>query len=265
MQASANARAALEEDLRYALQQEQLLLYFQPQVDAQDCILGAEVLLRWQHPVRGLVLPGAFIPLCEETGLILPMGAWVLEKACAQLRAWSMQEGFQSLTVSVNVSARQFRQDDFVEQVQDIVLRSGADPRLLKLELTESLMVNSMAETVDKMEALHALGIAFSLDDFGTGYSSLSYLQRLPLTQLKIDQSFVRDLLVDRKDAAIAQTVIHLAQNLGLSVMAEGVETLAQRDFLERLGCQAYQGYFFGRPAPLQDFEQRFEAVALQP
>jgi diguanylate cyclase (GGDEF)-like protein/PAS domain S-box-containing protein len=264
MQAAVDARAALEEDLRHALAQNQLLLHFQPQVDAHDRILGAEVLLRWQHPVRGMVLPGAFIPLCEDTGLILPIGAWVLEAACAQLKAWAGQEGFESLTVSVNVSSRQFRQDDFVAQVQDAVRKSGANPHLLKLELTESLMVNNMEGTVAKMEVLHAQGIAFSLDDFGTGYSSLSYLQRLPLRQLKIDQSFVRDLLVDSKDAAIAQTVINLAQNLGLSVMAEGVETRAQRDFLERLGCHAYQGYFFGRPAPLRDFERRLAVAALQ-
>ena len=265
MQAAVDARAALEDDLRHALAQDQLLLFYQPQVDAQDRILGAEVLLRWQHPVRGLVAPGSFIPLCEETGLILPIGTWVLATACAQLRVWASQAGFETLTVSVNVSARQFRQDDFVQQVQSIVHSSGANPALLKLELTESLMVNNVEDTVAKMEALHAQGIAFSLDDFGTGYSSLSYLQRLPLKQLKIDQSFVRDLLVDSKDAAIAQTVIHLAQNLGLSVIAEGVETRAQRDFLEHIGCHAYQGYLFGRPVPLQDFEQRLEDLALAP
>ena len=263
MQAAVDARAALEDDLRHALDQNQLLLHYQPQVDAEDAILGAEVLLRWQHPVRGLVLPGAFIPLCEDTGLILPIGAWVLAAACAQLKAWSTQEGLQGLTLSVNVSARQFRQDDFVEQVQGIVRSSGANPRLLKLELTESLMVNNMEETVAKMEALHSQGIAFSLDDFGTGSSSLSYLQRLPLQQLKIDRSFVRDLLVDGKDAAIAQTVVNLAQNLGISVIAEGVETRAQRDFLERLGCHAYQGYYFGRPDTLEAFEQRLNAGVL--
>lgn len=263
MQATVNARAALEEDLRHALAQNQLLLYFQPQVDSSDRILGAEVLLRWLHPVRGMVMPGDFIPLSEETGLILPIGAWVLEAACAQLQRWAGHAEFKALTISVNVSAHQFRQADFVEQVQRIVLASGANPHLLKLELTESLMVNSVQETVDKMEYLHALGIAFSLDDFGTGYSSLSYLQRLPLKQLKIDQSFVRDLLVDGKDAAIAQTVINLAQNLGLSVIAEGVETQAQRDFLQRIGCHAYQGYFFGRPTPLQAFEQLLYAEAL--
>ncbi|WP_147321304.1 EAL domain-containing protein [Rhodoferax lacus] len=263
MQAAVDARAALEDDLRHAVANNQLMLYYQPQVDAHDRILGAEVLLRWRHPQRGMVMPGEFIPLSEDTGLILPIGAWVLETACAQLKAWAAREDCQHLTISVNVSARQFRQSDFVEQVLSIVLATGANPHRLKLELTESLMVNNLEETVNKMEALNDQGIAFSLDDFGTGYSSLSYLQRLPLKQLKIDQSFVRDLLVDSKDAAIAQTVINLAQNLGLAVIAEGVETQAQRDFLERLGCQAYQGYFFGRPGPLQDFEKLLFAEAL--
>jgi EAL domain-containing protein (putative c-di-GMP-specific phosphodiesterase class I) len=262
MQSSVDARAALEHDLRHALAQDELLLYYQPQVDRQDRIVGAEVLLRWKHPVRGMVLPSDFIPLAEETGLIRSMGTWVLETACAQLRRWADHADFHDLTISVNVSAHQFRQPDFVQHVQTIVRATGANPRLLKLELTESLMVNSVQETVDKMEALHADGIAFSLDDFGTGYSSLSYLQRLPLDQLKIDQSFVRDLLVDSKDAAIAQTVVNLAQNLGLSVIAEGVETRAQRDFLSHIGCHAYQGYFFGRPCPLLEFEQLLIAEA---
>jgi EAL domain-containing protein (putative c-di-GMP-specific phosphodiesterase class I) len=263
MQSSVDARAALEHDLRHALAQDELRLYFQPQVNAASRIMGAEVLLRWQHPQRGLVLPGEFITLAEETGLILPLGAWVLETACLQLTAWAGQPALCHLSMSVNVSARQFRQLGFVEQVMDVVARTGANPRLLKLELTESLMVNSVQETVDKMDALHALGISFSLDDFGTGYSSLSYLQRLPLNQLKIDQSFVRDILVDGKDAAIAQTVVHLAQDLGLSVMAEGVETQAQRDFLERIGCHAFQGYLFGRPSPLAEFEQLLLVEAL--
>jgi diguanylate cyclase (GGDEF)-like protein/PAS domain S-box-containing protein len=265
MQATVDARAELEEDLRHALVQNQFLLFYQPQVDSANQVLGAEVLLRWLHPVRGPILPSTFIPLCEDTGLILPIGTWVLECACAQLKAWSTQAAFQALTISVNVSARQFRQSDFVAQVHAIVQATGARAQLLKLELTESLMVNNVEETVAKMEALHALGIAFSLDDFGTGYSSLSYLQRLPLTQLKIDQSFVRDLLIDRKDAAIAQTVIHLAQNLGLAVIAEGVESEAQRDHLERIGCHAYQGFLFGRPVPLEQFERRLRASGAPP
>ncbi len=263
MQNTVDARAALEHDLRRALAQNELLLYYQPQFNSADHLLGAEVLLRWQHPQRGLVMPGEFIGLAEETGLILPIGAWVLETACRQLSAWAQQEAYSHLSISVNVSARQFRQLGFVDQVQDIVEATGADAQLLKLELTESLMVNNVEETVDKMETLHALGISFSLDDFGTGYSSLSYLQRLPLNQLKIDQSFVRGILVDGKNAAIAQTVIHLAQDLGLNVIAEGVETQAQRDFLERIGCHAFQGYLLGRPEPLQDFEQRLLVASL--
>jgi EAL domain-containing protein (putative c-di-GMP-specific phosphodiesterase class I) len=256
MQATVDARASLEEDLRRALAQRQLCLHYQAQVDAQDRVLGAEVLLRWQHPERGMVLPGDFIPLCEDTGLIVPMGRWVLETACAQLKDWAAQPEFAALTLSVNVSARQFRQSDFVQQVQDTVRASGARAERLKLELTESLMVDNMDETVAKMDALHALGIAISLDDFGTGYSSLSYLQRLPLKQLKIDHSFVRDLLVDHKDAAIAQTVIHLAHNLGLEVIAEGVESAQQQAFLVACGCALFQGYLFSRPLPVGDFER---------
>jgi len=262
MQSAVDARAHLEADLRHAIADKELQLYYQPQVDAADRVQGAEVLVRWKHPQRGMVMPAEFIPLAEETGLILSIGAWVLQTACQQLTVWATQPALQHLTVSVNVSARQFRQVGFVEQVQGIVQASGANPRKLKLELTESLMVNSVQETVSKMEALSAMGIAFSLDDFGTGYSSLSYLQRLPLDQLKIDQSFVRDILHDAKDAAIAQTVIHLAQNLSLHVIAEGVETQAQRDFLHIIGCREYQGYLFGRPCPLQEFEQRILSAA---
>ena len=263
MQRSVDARAALENDLRHALAQNELLLYYQPQVNLDDQVLGAEALLRWQHPRRGLVAPGEFVALAEETGLILPIGAWVLETACKQLSAWAAQEGLRHLTIAVNVSARQFRQNGFVAQVRGIVAATGANPQLLKLELTESLMLHNVQETVAKMNVLHALGVRLSLDDFGTGYASLSYLQRLPLDQLKIDQSFVRNILVDSKDAAIAQTVVHLAQDLGLSVMAEGVETQGQRDFLERIGCQAFQGYLFGHALPPQEFEQLLVAEAV--
>jgi diguanylate cyclase (GGDEF)-like protein/PAS domain S-box-containing protein len=263
MQATVDARASLEEDLRHALLKDQLMLYYQPQVDAQSRVRGAEVLLRWQHPLRGILMPDEFIALSEDTGLILPIGAWVLEMACAQLKRWDAHETFRTLTISVNVSARQFRQPNFVQQVQAIVRASGANPQRLMLELTENLMVNRLEDSVAKMEALRAQGIAFSLDDFGSGYSSLSYLQRLPLKQLKIDQSFVRDLLVDGKGAAIAQTVIHLGQNLGLSVIAEGVERQAQCNVLERMGCHAYQGDHFGSPVPLHAFEQRLRARAL--
>ncbi|WP_342620276.1 EAL domain-containing protein [Rhodoferax sp. GW822-FHT02A01] len=265
MQLAVDARAAMEVELRHAIAQGELRVYYQPQVNADGQIQGAEALVRWQHPRRGMVLPSDFIALAEDTGLILPVGTWVLEAACDQLKRWSTQDAFSHLTIAVNVSARQFRQSQFVEQVQSIVQAAGIDARQLKLELTESLMVNSIQETVGKMAALHALGIAFSLDDFGTGYSSLSYLQRLPLDQLKIDQSFVRDLLLDAKDAAIAQTVINLAENLSLHVIAEGVETQAQRDFLLSLGCRDFQGYLFGKPCPVEEFEQHLLSTLPKP
>ena len=217
---------------------------------------GAEALVRWQHPRRGLVPPAEFIPLAEETGLILPLGDWVLETACAQLVAWATRPEMAHLTLAVNVSARQFRHPDFVEQVLAVLDHSGANPQKLKLELTESLLLDDVEDIIAKMTALKAHGVGFSLDDFGTGYSSLSYLKRLPLDQLKIDQSFVRDVLTDPDDAAIARTIVALAQSLGLDVIAEGVETEEQRDFLERNGCHAYQGYLFSRPLPLEEFER---------
>ncbi len=255
MQATISARAVLEQDLREGLKAQQFLLFYQPQVDAAGRITGMEALVRWQHPQRGLVSPALFIPLAEETGLIAPLGQWVLETACNQLVAWAAQADRAHLTIAVNVSARQFRQPDFVEQVLGVLKRSGANPHQLKLELTESLLLDNVEEIISKMTALKACGIGFSLDDFGTGYSSLAYLKRLPLDQLKIDQSFVRDLLTDPNDAAIARTIVALAQSLGLSVIAEGVETRAQRDCLAAQGCHAYQGYLFGRPLPLADFE----------
>ena len=248
-------RAALESDLRAALQEKQFLLHFQAQI-AGGRLTGAEVLVRWLHPQRGLVPPGEFIPLAEETGLILPLGRWVMETACRQLSAWAARPDMAYLTVAVNVSAHQFRQPDFVDQVLAILKDTGANPRLLKLELTESLLVSSLEEIIDKMFALKTKGVGFSLDDFGTGYSSLAYLKRLPLDQLKIDQSFVNDVLSDANDAAIAKTIIALGQSLGLGVIAEGVETKAQRDFLASNGCLAYQGYFFSRPLPIEGFEE---------
>lgn len=256
MQAVVLARASLEADLRRALQAQEFLLHFQPQVLSDGRTVGAEALLRWQQPERGLVSPAEFIPLAEETGLILPLGQWVLETACSQLVAWDKDEKTRHLTLAVNVSPRQFRQAGFVDQVLSIVHRTGAQPFKLKLELTESLMLEDVEDTISKMLLLKAQGLSFSLDDFGTGYSSLIYLKRLPLGQLKIDQSFVRDVLVDANDAAIAQAVLSLGQSLGMSVIAEGVETEAQRDHLAKMGCHAYQGYFFGRPMPVQAFNQ---------
>jgi len=208
-------------------------------------------LLRWRHPRRGLVPPTEFIPLAEENGLILPMGRWVLETACDQLVAWSGDPATRHLTVAVNISARQFRHPDFAREVLDILQRTGANPRRLKLELTESLLLDDLEDVIAKMSQVKIHGVGFALDDFGTGYSSLSYLKRLPLDQLKIDQSFVRDVLNDPNDATIARTIITLARSLDLAVIAEGVETRAQRDFLAGEGCHAFQGYLFGRPEPV--------------
>jgi diguanylate cyclase (GGDEF)-like protein/PAS domain S-box-containing protein len=255
MQAVVTARAALAASLREAVQREQFVLYYQAQVDSSGRVIGAEVLLRWQHPERGLVSPAEFIPLVEETLLILPIGRWVLETACDRLAAWADQPVLGELTIAVNVSARQFHDDAFVDQVLAALARSGAKPQRLKLELTESLLVNDVDAIVAKMTALKAKGVYFSLDDFGTGYSSLSYLKRLPLDQLKIDQSFIRSILSDANDAAIARMIVVLAETLGLAVIAEGVETEAQRDLLASQGCHAYQGYLFSRPLPVAGFE----------
>ncbi|MBY0409240.1 MAG: EAL domain-containing protein, partial [Burkholderiaceae bacterium] len=259
VQAAASARAALEMHLRDAVQRQQFVLHYQPQVEGPEGrVTSTEVLVRWLHPERGLVSPAEFIPLAEETGLILPLGQWVLQAACEQLALWSsqsLQPRLALLTVSVNVSERQFRQADFVEQVMATLERTGARASHLKLELTEGLLVSEVEDVIAKMAALRAHGVLFSLDDFGTGYSSLSYLKRLPLDQLKIDQGFVRDILLDPNDEAIARMVIVLAESLGLSVIAEGVETQAQQALLAHHGCYAYQGYLFSRPLPLPDFE----------
>jgi diguanylate cyclase (GGDEF)-like protein/PAS domain S-box-containing protein len=255
MQAVVTTRAALEADLREAVRKGQFVLYYQAQVDGMGRLTGVEVLLRWQHPLRGLVSPLEFIPLAEDTGLILPLGHWVLETACAQLTVWATRPEMAHLTIAVNVSARQFHHVDFVDQVLAVLDKTGANPKRLKLELTESLLVEDVEGIIIKMTALKARGVCFSLDDFGTGYSSLSYLKRLPLDQLKIDQSFVRDILIDTNDSAIAKMVVALAESMGLAVIAEGVETEAQKDFLARNGCLAYQGYLYSRPLPLGAFE----------
>ena len=255
MQARLVDRAAMEEDLRQAMTLGQLTLHYQPQVDSAGRVVGAEVLVRWLHPQRGLVAPAQFIPLAEEVGLIAAIGSWVLEATCLQLARWAMQPTLSGLTLSVNVSSHQFRQSEFVDRVSQILSHTGADPRCLRLELTESIMVRDVDHVVAKMRALRDQGVGFSLDDFGTGYSSLAYLKRLPIDQLKIDQGFVRDILSDHNDAAIAKMVIALADSMGLSVIAEGVETQEQRDCLAALGCHEYQGYLFGRPVPVKDFE----------
>lgn len=255
MQAVVSARAELESELRDALQRDAFELHYQAQVDDLGRICGVEALLRWPHPARGWVAPNSFIPLAEETGLILPLGQRVLDMACAQLVEWATLPHMAALKLALNVSARQFRQPDFVEQVLRSVERSGADPQRLKFELTESLMVADLGEITARMEALKACGIGFSLDDFGTGYSSLAYLKRLPLDEIKIDQSFVRDVLTDANDASIARSILAMGQSLNLTVVAEGVETASQHAFLAEHGCHAYQGYLFNRPQPAAIFE----------
>ncbi len=249
-------RASIDTELRTALAQRQFLLYYQGQVDANGKVTGAEALLRWRHPQRGLIGPAGFIGIAENSGLILPLGKWILEEACAQLARWAASPCLAHLTLAVNVSVRQFLQPDFVAQTLETVRSSGADPCRLKLELTESLMIERVEETIAKMHALKAEGIGFALDDFGTGYSSLSYLKQLPLDQLKIDRSFVRDVLDDPNDAAIASSVVALARSLNLAIIAEGVETEAQRAFLAEMGCGAWQGFLFSPPVEAYAFEQ---------
>ena len=255
MQANLEARAVLEAELRRALPEQQLELFYQVQVDGSMRIIGAELLLRWRHPVRGLIVPMQFIPLAEESGLIVPIGHWVLEAACDQLKRWDESPQTRKLHLSVNVSARQFRQQDFVQRVKSIIHSSGIDPSRLILELTESLVLDNVVDSIDKMYSLKLLGVRFSMDDFGTGYSSLAYLKRLPLDQLKIDRSFVRDIDTDPGDAVIVRTIIDMARNFGLEVVAEGVENDAQRAFLLANGCMEFQGYLFSRPVPLPEFE----------
>jgi diguanylate cyclase (GGDEF)-like protein/PAS domain S-box-containing protein len=255
LQVALDTRVALGVDLRKALPNGELRLYYQIQVDSAHRIIGAEVLLRWVHPLRGLVPPGQFIPVAEENGLIVPIGHWVLEAACVQLKTWENDPVLSALRLAVNVSARQFRHVDFVDQVASILEYTKISPSRLKLELTESLVLHDIDDTVAKMKELRNLGISFSMDDFGTGQSSLTYLKRLPLNQLKIDQSFVRDIPGDLSDAVIVQTIIGMGRSLGLDVIAEGVENWEQHDFLRRQGCHAFQGYLFGRPIPGDEFE----------
>ncbi|HNW02462.1 MAG TPA: EAL domain-containing protein [Burkholderiaceae bacterium] len=250
MQAAVATRAELEKDLRQCLLRDELVLYYQPVVDVDRVITGVEALVRWRHPVRGLVMPAEFIGLAEQSGLIVPLGQWVLQTACGQLVDWAGQPETQDLTMSVNVSERQIRQADFVGKVCDVLAQTGAKPGLLKLEITESLLLTDAEDIIAKMGALKTIGVRFSLDDFGTGYSSLGYLKRLPIDQLKIDKSFVRDVLTDPNDAAIAQTILALAGSLGLQAVAEGVETEGQLKFLMQSGCRSFQGYYFGRPEP---------------
>jgi len=259
MQAAIENRVELEAQLRRALIHQQFRLYFQVQVDTDRHIFGAEVLLRWMHPERGLVTPAEFIPVAEESGLIVPMGKWVIYGACEQLKCWEKIPYAQGIQLSVNVSARQFRHPDFVEEVQTALEVTGANPNLLKLEMTESLVIDDVVGTVEKMQVLKKLGVRFAMDDFGTGYSSLSYLKQLPLTQVKIDQSFVRDIAVDPSDASIVQAIIVMSKALGFNVIAEGVETEEQFDLLAQYGCNQFQGYLFGKPLDLEALDKRLQ------
>lgn len=261
MQSHLEKRAAIEEDLRSAHDSHrQLIPYYQVQVNAQGKAIGVELLLRWQHPQKGMISPADFIPVAEQTGLIVPMGREVIRQACQQLIRWRQHPEFAHLNIAVNVSPIQFNQPNFVEDVLTIVDDSGVNPQQLKLELTESSLLKNVDQSIGKMQQLQDRGIGFSMDDFGIGYSSLSYLKRLPLDQLKIDQTFVRDIAIDPNDAIIARTIIAMAHNMNLQVIAEGVETDDQQKFLEQNGCSLFQGYFFGRPMPLEQLEQELRA-----
>lgn len=255
MQKQVEERLALEGDLRNAIQRGQFVLHLQAQYNNEQRIFGAEVLLRWLHPARGLIFPGEFISVAEETGDIVDIGKWIIETACGLLKSWESNADFKNLVLAINVSPRQFHDQGFVDFVREAIARWGVEPALLKLEITESLMLDNIEIALEKMATLRAAGVSFSLDDFGTGYSSLSYLKRLPLSQLKIDQSFVRDVARDKNDATLVRTIIGMAENLNLSVIAEGVEQEEQLHLLDKMGCHAYQGYYFSRPVALADFE----------
>ncbi|MDX2422193.1 MAG: EAL domain-containing protein [Amphritea sp.] len=262
MQKAIIARALLENALRKAIEQQQFHLHYQIQVDSTGEHLGAEVLIRWQHPERGLVSPLDFIALAEDTGVILPIGQWVLDTVCAQLKTWEQDPLTRDIVLAINVSAKQLHQVDFVGQVLATLQRHGTNPTRLKLELTESMLIDNIQDVIAKMTALKKAGISFSLDDFGTGYSSLQYLKMLPLEQLKIDQSFVRDIATDRDDRTIVRTIITMAASLGINVIAEGVATVEQHRFLLDNGCLHFQGYLFSKPVPIEAFETLLKKAA---
>jgi EAL domain-containing protein (putative c-di-GMP-specific phosphodiesterase class I) len=256
MQSAITACVQLEKELDQAIEQQQFQLYYQIQVDKSGHPLGAEALIRWMHPERGLIPPFDFISLAEQNGAILAIGQWVLDSACGQLKIWQQTPLTRDLTLAVNVSAKQIHQSDFVSKVIMTIGKYNINPARLKLELTESLLQNDIEATIAKMRALSDIGIQFSLDDFGTGYSSLQYLKKLPLYQLKIDKSFVDTLVANQNDQAIVRTIIAMAHSLGLNVIAEGVETKEQQQRLLAEGCTHYQGYLFGKPMPIDEFEE---------
>lgn len=257
-----HGRMPLESELPFALEKRQLKLYYQIQVDRDSQILGAEALLRWEHPQYGLIVPEQFIPIAEQTALILPIGAWVLQTACKQLKLWQNDPLKKNLSLAVNISPRQFSHPEFTEQLRQLLKKTGINPALLKLELTESLMLHDISNTIEKMEKLKKLGVRFSMDNFGTGYSSLSHLKKLPIDQLKIDQFLMRDIAIDSCDAMIVKTIIDMTNKLGVNVIGGGVETEQQFTCLKQLGCSAYQGFLFGRPMPLDEFEKRISVAA---
>ncbi len=255
MQLAVEERLQLQNDLRQALERDEFYLHFQSQINSAGQIIGAEALLRWQHPERGNVAPDSFIPVAEETGQILAIGKWVLENALKRLKVW--KEEFSESTfrrLAVNVSPRQFRQVDFAMQVERLLAETGTEPQYLTLEITEGVLVENLKDTIEKMSALNKLGVQFSIDDFGTGYSSLAYLKRLSLDEIKIDRSFVRDVTTDPDDASLVETIITMAEHMGLEVVAEGVETEEQLDFLRERGCRLFQGYYFNRPMSAENF-----------
>ena len=261
MQETLERRTLLEQDLRRALEQGQFCLYFQKRVNEEGDTNGAEVLLRWIHPQRGIISPLDFIPLCEETGLIVPIGEWILTEACAYLSTWQHQETLQHLKLSINVSAMEIKQPHFVNTVREVVKKSKINPTLLILEITESMLLENMEDFIVKMEQIRELGISFALDDFGTGYSSLSYLKKLPINELKIDKSFIQDIGIDINDEAIVETIVQMGKTLGIDILAEGVETQEQYDILRAFGCHNYQGYLFGHPTTIDDFEREFTGL----
>ncbi|MEI7841931.1 MAG: EAL domain-containing protein [Gallionellaceae bacterium] len=254
MQRAIDLHSSTEAALRMALENEEFRLFYQPQVDLQGNLTGTEALIRWFSKEQKPISPAQFIPVAEDTGLIIPIGVWVMQTACKQLHAWAKNPLTQHLQIAINVSAKQFRQTDFVKQIQEVLTHTDASPALLKIELTESVLLENVDEVIDRILQIKALGVTFSLDDFGTGFSSLSYLKRLPLDQVKIDQSFVRDVNIDPNDAAIVRAIIAMSQSLGLKVIAEGVETEDQLNFLKDNGCEHFQGYFFGKPMPIEEW-----------